>query len=98
MPIGALFEAQGVTAEAYEAVANKAGAEPPEGCLVHIAGPTDDGWRVIEVWRSRDDQRSFQEQRLNPAFDEAGARRVEPTFFDVHAVLPPEEALASLAP
>jgi hypothetical protein len=98
MPIGALFEADGFAQADYEAVLARVGEEPPEGCLVHIAGPTESGWRVIEVWTSEDDQQRFQEGRLNPAFDAAGTRRVGPSFFSVHNVLPPPEALSSLAP
>jgi hypothetical protein len=97
MPIGALFEAEGFTQDDYDAVLALVGEEPPEGCLVHIAGPTPSGWRVIEVWTSEDVQKRFQEGRLDPAFDKAGTRRVNPTYFEVHMVLPPEEALASLA-
>ena len=49
------------------------------------------------MWSSEDDQRRFQEGRLNTAFDEAGTQRVSPTFFPVHMVLPPPEALEGLA-
>lgn len=27
----------------------------PTGLVVHVAGPTDEGFRVIEVWASRED-------------------------------------------
>jgi hypothetical protein len=98
MPVGALFEVGGFTEAHYEAVLVQVGEEPPEGCLVHIAGATDSGWRVIEVWDTEESQRRFHESRLNPAFDAAGTQRVgPPTFFPVHNVLPPAEALASLA-
>lgn len=97
MPIGTLFEAEGFTQDEYEAVSARVGQEPPEGCLVHIAGPTASGWRVIEVWNTKEEQKRFLEDRLNPAFDEAGIRRVAPGYFEVHTVQPPQEALASLA-
>jgi hypothetical protein len=43
--------APGLTAEMYEAVSAKAmsGDQLPGGCQVHIAGPVDQGWRVITV-------------------------------------------------
>jgi hypothetical protein len=97
MPIGALFEVDGFTSADDEAVSAQLGEEPPEGCLVHIGGPTESGWRVIEVWDTEDNQRRFQEGRLNPAFDAAKKRRVSPTFFPVHTILPPPEALSGLA-
>jgi hypothetical protein len=98
MSIGALFEDDRFAAADYEAVMVQLGEEPPEGCLVHISGPTESGWRVIEVWDTEDKQRRFQEGRLNPAFEAAGKPRVSPIFFQVHSILPPPEALSSLAP
>jgi hypothetical protein len=26
---------------------------PPDGLLLHVAGPTDEGFRVIDIWASR---------------------------------------------
>lgn len=98
MPIGALFEVEGFSRDDYEAVNDQVGSEPAPGCLVHVGGPTASGWRVIEVWASEEDQRRFQEDHLNPAFERAGVGRVEPGFFEIHTVEPPQEALASLAP
>jgi hypothetical protein len=98
MPIGAFFEADGFTQQQYDAVLERVGGVQPEGALMHIAGPTERGWRVIEVWESEDAQRRFQEERLNPAFDAVGTQRVMPSFFPVHMILPPVEALAGLTP
>jgi len=97
MSIGALFEVDRFTSADYEAVLAQVGAEA-EGCLVHIAGPTESGWRVIEVWDTEDNQRRFQEGRLNPAFDAVKKQRVIPTFFPVHTILPPPEVLSNLPP
>ena len=97
MSIGALFEVDGFAQADYEAVLAQVGEEPLKGCLVHIAGPTESGWRVIEVWDTEDNQRRFQNDRLNPAFDAAKRQRHSPVFFPVHNLLPPPEALSSLA-
>jgi hypothetical protein len=102
MPIGTLFEADGFTEQQYDAVLERVqqvlGDAGPGGCLVHIAGPTGGGWRVIEVWESEEAQRRFQDDVLNPAFEGAGTPRVTPTLFDVHVVLPPAEVLAGVRP
>jgi len=102
MPIGALFEADGFTQQQYDAVLERVqeslGGAGPEGCLVHVAGPTDRGWRVIEVWESEDAQRRFQQDVLDPAFASAGAPRVTPASFPVHMILPPAELLAGVRP
>ena len=31
----------------------------PPGLLLHVAGPTDEGFRIIEVWETEDAWRSF---------------------------------------
>lgn len=102
MPIGALFEADGFTQQQYDAVLEhlreRMGDGGPEGCLVHVAGPTERGWRVIEVWESEEAQRRFQDEMLNASFDGAGTPRVTPAFFPVHMVLPPAEVLAGIRP
>lgn len=97
MPIGAWFERSGVSQENYDSVLAKLGEEPPEGCLYHIAGPVEGGWRVIEIWDSEEAQRRFQKERLNPAFEAVGMPVVTPTYFAVHNTLPPPEAMAALA-
>jgi hypothetical protein len=31
----------------------------PSGLLLHVAGPTDEGFRVIDIWESREDFERF---------------------------------------
>jgi hypothetical protein len=33
--------------------------QPPDGLLLHVAGPTDEGIRIIEVWESEAAWRGF---------------------------------------
>lgn len=35
-------------------------APPPEGLILHVAGPTDEGFRIIEVWESEADWERFK--------------------------------------
>jgi hypothetical protein len=44
----------------------------PEGILTHTAGPTENGWIVIEVWESQEHQDKFMKSRLGPALHTAG--------------------------
>jgi hypothetical protein len=37
----------------YEALTGMGGV-PPDGLILHVAGPTDEGFRTIEIWESRD--------------------------------------------
>jgi hypothetical protein len=39
----------------------------PQGLLFHLAGPTDEGIRLVSAWRSAADWHGFQEQRFEPA-------------------------------
>jgi hypothetical protein len=58
---------------------------PPAGLLVHVAGPTDEGVRIIDVWESEEAWEKFQAERLAPAIAALGGpARPEPTFRDVH--------------
>jgi len=53
----------------------------PEGCRVHIAGPTDDGWRVITVWDTEERFQQFREETLIPALKDSGyGDRVAPNI------------------
>jgi hypothetical protein len=44
--------------ERYAAIARSVGHAPP-GLLLHVAGPTDEGFRIIEVWESETAWRQF---------------------------------------
>ncbi len=42
-------------------------AEALNGCIVHVAGPMDGGTRMIDVWESEAQYRTFQKRYLYPA-------------------------------
>jgi hypothetical protein len=44
----------------------------PDGCRVHIAGPSNGGWRVITVWDSEEKFQQFRNETLIPAMREVG--------------------------
>jgi hypothetical protein len=85
--------APGLTADMYEAVSAKvmSGDQLPEGCQVHIAGPVEQGWRVITVWDSRERFDRFREEKLLPAIRELagddGPPDVAPEVNPVHRLL-----------
>ena len=41
----------------------------PEGCQLHIAGPSGGGWRVITVWDSEEQFQQFRNDKLIPAME-----------------------------
>jgi hypothetical protein len=87
------FTSPDFTADIYDAVVGKAlpGGQLPEGCHVHIAGPVEQGWRVITVWDSEDAFRRFREEALLPAIrevaGEAGSPPPEPEVSPVHRLI-----------
>jgi heme-degrading monooxygenase HmoA len=71
----------GGSQELYEAVSGKVmpGDQLPEGCRLHVAGPINEGWRVITVWDSEEAFNSFREGKLLPTLQEvAGDQAVTP--------------------
>jgi hypothetical protein len=76
MAIGLRLKFEGGTQEQYEAVHGHMNVEgdPPEGLIFHMAGPIDEGWGVIDCWKSRHHFDTFFQNRLGPAVAELGDR------------------------
>ncbi len=58
----------------------------PEGIISHVAGPIPTGWRVVDVWESKEHFQKFFTERLGAAMQAAGIPQSEPQFFDVYNV------------
>jgi hypothetical protein len=72
--------------EQYEQVTAQLIEPAPEGLILHVAGPTDEGFRIIGIWESEQAWRRFQTERVQPAVAALGGpNRPEPTFRDVEA-------------
>jgi hypothetical protein len=64
MPIAFLFEARGVSAAEYDGLMERLGraevsSPAPDGFIAHLAGPTDGGWRALDVWESEEAAGAF---------------------------------------
>ena len=63
---------------------------PPEGCIVHTAGALPDGgFRIFDVWETREDFERFMQDRLMPAVkqvvgDAGGAPPPTMTMYELH--------------
>ena len=90
MAIGVFFEGSGVSQAQYDQVLNQVapGNRPPAGLLYHVAGPTDGGFRVIEVWESQEALDRFVQERLGQALQQANIN-VMPQTFAVHNIMKP---------
>jgi hypothetical protein len=49
--------------ELYQPLGDAVADPVPEGLLLHVAGPTDEGFRVIDVWATREDWERFRVRR-----------------------------------
>jgi hypothetical protein len=50
----------------------------PDGLLLHAAGPTDEGFRIIGVWESEEAWQRFRRDRLDPEAETVA--QIPPTF------------------
>jgi hypothetical protein len=75
MAVVAIAVLPGGNQETYENVSAKvlSGGQLPEGCQLHVAGPVDEGWRIITVWESPEHLQQFRNEKLLPALRDAGA-------------------------
>ena len=94
MPIVAVFQSPSLTRETYEQIVRKlTGGKrsrmettadwPVDGVLVHVAGQTENGFRVVDVWESEDAFRRFGE-KLMPIMQEVGVEGT-PDIYQAHA-------------
>jgi hypothetical protein len=72
--------------EQYRRVAEPLFESGTDGLVLHVAGPTDEGFRIIAVWESREAWQRFQAETFQPAVAAfGGPSRPEPTFRDLSA-------------
>ena len=98
MPIGMLQEMPGMGADmakTYDAVNEKMDVvnNPPEGMIFHTAGPSGDGgWRIFDVWESKEAFERFSQERLMPAIQEVTGGQAPPAeprtdLYELHSVI-----------
>lgn len=88
-----MVDTPGTTAEQYEATLNELGLDKslPDGCTVHIAGPSPDGsaWRVITVWDDMTKAQEFVADKLRPAQERIGIQQpaAPPQMWPLHSLV-----------
>jgi hypothetical protein len=80
----------------YDAVSERLQAqdEPPAGLLVHTAGFTGHGFRIFEVWESREDYERFFNERLMPLIQDVASdddRQPQQTIYELHNFMATEQ-------
>jgi hypothetical protein len=88
MAIGAIWQPP-VDAQTYDAVRERVfQAARDAGLRFHVAGESPAGWRIIEVWESREGLDGFIRDTLDPAIQEVSGgqapRMEQPETFEVH--------------
>jgi hypothetical protein len=61
-----------ISREQYDKLDKELGSHKPEGLIVHAAGETGSGVRIIDVWESKQQFELFQSERLGPAMRKVG--------------------------
>jgi len=74
--------------ENYERLAVALGDDVPDGLIIHVAGPMDSGFRIIDVWESQEAWKRFRNEQLRPAIRRvAGDASVQrPIFRDLQVM------------
>ena len=88
MAVGVLISMPGATQQVYDQVNEAMQIEetvPPEGLILHSAGPMPDGWYVYDIWESREHFQRFSEEQVAPAVQQVtgAAMTNEPQFFEI---------------
>jgi len=89
MAVAVQLDFKGVTLEQYDQAMERMGLLPggPSAReeLFHCVMKTDDGFRIIDVWESREAFEQFLEARIRPVAPEVGVSEPpEIQFFEVH--------------
>lgn len=90
--IAILFEASGMNQEQYDELIKKLeakGAGNPAGRVYHVAGPSDNGFRVVDVWNSQEEFNTFMQNDLGPIFGEMGLQPPTMSTWQVHNTIKP---------
>jgi hypothetical protein len=88
MAVAVILEFDGGTLDQYEQVIEKMGFEHEgtggPGGLFHWVTKTDNGFRVTDVWESREQFDKFAEEQIGPYSQEVGLSEPETSFYEVH--------------
>ncbi len=87
MAVACLQELSGATQEQYDQVVETLRGQATAGRIFHVAGPTEGGWRVVEVWESQEAGNRFFEEQLVPALQAAEIEFLPPQFWPVHNMI-----------
>lgn len=90
MAVAMILEWEGVSQAQYDQVleAMDLGGRAAEGGIFHVAGPSENGWRAVDVWESEEIANAFFAKHAE-VFAKAGVPQPKMTVFPVHNTLTP---------
>jgi hypothetical protein len=59
----------------------------PEGWAMHVAGPTESGWRIVNVVPSQEGFEAFARESLGPVLQQLEGVTPEMAFFPVYRLI-----------
>jgi hypothetical protein len=59
----------------------------PEGWVIHVAGPTKTGWRIVNVVPSQEEFEEFAAAKLGPTLQHLEGVTPTMTFFPVYRMI-----------
>ena len=87
MAVGVVMEFEG-TLDQYDQVVDAMGLTPggptPPGALFHWVTKTDTGFRVTDVWETREAFDQFAQEQIGPNAAAAGLSPPQPAFHEAH--------------
>jgi len=89
MAVAVQLDFKGATLEQYDQITAKMDFHPGgpggPGSLFHWVTHTNEGFRVIDVWKSREEFEKFSEEKIGPISQEVGLPEAPSVqFFEVH--------------
>jgi hypothetical protein len=54
---------------------------------MHLAGPTENGWRVVNIVQSQEQFETFAREKLVPATQQVGDAAPQMTFFPAYRLI-----------
>jgi hypothetical protein len=98
MAIGMMIEGRDWTREQYDEMnermfGTQTPETPPEGLILHTAGQGPNGWRVFDVWESREHFERFFEEQVLPTAQEIDAPPMsDPEIYELRNIMQGQRA------
>lgn len=93
MALTFMMEFPGLTQQQYNQILDRLQPDrrPFQGELLHVAGPMEGGWSVVEIWESQDAFDRFIQEKMVPVLQEAGVRPSQPKVVPVYNIMAREK-------